>query len=69
MEKNIFGLVKKFLQVARVHRKMAQVGSKLTRDLTQPEAILANPTRPEPFFCELEQPEKLFLPTRKYLFP
>ena len=23
MEKNIFGLVKKFLQVARVHKKMA----------------------------------------------
>ena len=27
MEKNIFGLVKKFLRVARVHKKMARVGS------------------------------------------
>ena len=27
MEKNIFGLVKKFLRVARVHKKLARVGS------------------------------------------
>ena len=27
MEKNIFGLVKKFLRVARVHKKIARVGS------------------------------------------
>ena len=26
MEKNIFGLVKKFLRVAQVHKKMARVG-------------------------------------------
>ena len=44
-------------------------GQNPTQDLTQPEAILANPTRPEPFFYQREQPEEIFLLTRKYFFP
>ena len=43
-------------------------GQNPTQDLTQPKAILANPTRPEPFFYGPKQPEEIFLPTRKYFF-
>ena len=45
------------------------LGQNPTRNLTRPEAILANPTRPELFFYEPEQPEEIFLPTQKYFFP
>ena len=48
MEKNIFGLVKKFLQVARVHKKMAQVGSGWPKWPRVGSNLGSVPTRPIP---------------------
>ena len=69
METNIFGLVKIIFRVARVHKKMARVGSGWPKWPRVGSNLWSVLTRPEPFFYEPEQPEEIFLPTQKYFFP